>query len=195
MTSKVTRTRKPKAGGLPSVEPCACCGIAPGVGGKPLAVTFEEPDVIHDIHPELLQVWGGDPFAVIKDVGFFVRVVLPIKLSDGFAVDFGTWLEVSSEDFRKAWQTWNFPEYKDLVIEGYLANVIAPWPEFPHALVKASVRDLDEVPVVTSSSHGDVMAIMNIEWPHARILTPYADMLRAEPMPAATDVSPEASRP
>ena len=187
MTSKVSRSRRSKSGGQPAAQPCACCGIAPGVGGKPLSVTFEQPDVIFDIHPELLQTWGGDPFLVIKDVGFFVRVVLPIKLTDGFAVDFGTWLEVPADEFRTAWQTWNFPEYKDLVLEGYLANVIAPWPEFPHALAKATVRDLDEVPVIVSSSHPDVTAIMHLEWPHARILAPYADMLRPEPMPSAAE--------
>ena len=189
MAAKVTRSRRSKAGGQPAGRPCACCGIAPGVGGKPLSVTFEQPDVVNEVHPELLDTWGGDPFLAIKNVGFFVRVVLPIKLSDGFAVDFGTWLEVPSEDFRTAWQTWNVPEYKDLVLEGYLANVVAPWPEFPHALVKATVRDLDEVPVVTSSGNGDLMAVMMVEWPHARILAPYAEMLRAEPMPPAAEDS------
>jgi hypothetical protein len=189
MAAKVTRSRRSKAGGRPAGLPCACCGIAPGVGGKPLSVTFEQPDVVNEIHPELLDTWGGDPFLAIKNVGFFVRVVLPIKLSDGFAVDFGTWLEVPSEDFRTAWQTWNMPEYKDLVLEGYLANVIAPWPEFPHALVKATVRDLDEVPIVTSSGSGDLMAVMMVEWPHARILTPYAEILRAEPMPSPPEDS------
>jgi hypothetical protein len=173
-------------GGRPAAQLCSCCGIAPGVDGKPLSITFEQPDVIDDIHPELLQTWGADPFLAIKDIGFFVRVVLPIKLSNGFAVDFGTWLEVPAQEFRTAWQTWNFPEYKDLVLEGYLANAIAPWPPFPHVMVRATVRDMEEVPVVTSSGSGDMMAVMGVEWPHARILTPYAEMLRSEPLPPAT---------
>jgi hypothetical protein len=154
------------------------------VGGKPLSVTFEQPDVYYDIHPELLDTWGGDPFLAIKTVGFFVRVVLPIKCTDDFAVDFGTWLEVSDESFRTAWLNWNTPEYKDLVLEGYLANAVAPWPEFPHSMVTATVRDPNEVPVVTSASHGDIMALMRMEWPHARVLAPYVDVLRSQPLPA-----------
>jgi len=28
-----------------------------------------------------------------------------VKLDGGFAIDFGTWLEIDNEDFRAAWQT------------------------------------------------------------------------------------------
>ncbi len=101
--------------------------------------------------PQLLETWGGDPFLAIKNVGFFLRVILPVKLSDGFAIDFGTWLEIDNEDFRTAWQTWNFPEYKDLEIEGYVANQIAPFDRFPHALAKVTVREPEQVPYLTSS--------------------------------------------
>ena len=129
--SNVSRTSRAKSGGKASLQPCSCCGIAPDPMGRPLSVTFEQPDVIFEIHPELLDTWGEDPFLAIKGIGFFVRVVLPVRLTDGFAVDFGTWLEVHSEDFRQAWRTWNFPEYKDLVLEGYLGNEIAPWGSCP----------------------------------------------------------------
>lgn len=191
--TRVTREKKTKAGGQPAVQPCSCCGIAPGPGGAPLSVTFEKPDVFFDIHPALLDTWGDDPFLALKNVGFFVRVVLPIKLADGFAVDFGTWLEVDADDFRNAWRAWNFPEYKDLALQGYLANVIAPWPAFPHALVTATVRSVDEVPVVTWADHPDVMTMLQMTWPHARILTPYAEILR-EPLPPS-DVTAEATAP
>jgi hypothetical protein len=177
----VSRTSRAKSGGRASLEPCSCCGIAPGPPGRPLSVTFEQPDVIFEIHPELLDTWGGDPFLAIKDIGFFVRVVLPVRLTDGFAVDFGTWLEVHSESFRQAWRTWNFPEYKDLVLEGYLGNEIAPWGELPHALVKAVVREMDKVPVVDSCGDPEIAKIIGEMWPHADVLTPYAELLRAEP--------------
>lgn len=157
-------------------------GIQPGEeqgsdGSRSIAITFAKPDVTFDIHPELLQTWGDDPFLVIKDVGFFLRVVLQVRLDDGSRVDFGTWLEIHSEDFRTAWQTWNFPEYADLAVEGYLANSIDPWGQLPHVLVKATVRDVDEVPVLTSCPEFDVMRIIDGIWPRDEVLAPYADLL------------------
>ena len=179
--SNVSRTSRAKLGGKALLEPCACCGIARNPQGRPLSITFEEPDVIREIEPELLSTWGGVPFLAVKDVGFFLRVILPVKLSDGFAVDFGTWLEIYNEDFRTAWQTWNFPEYKDLVIEGYVANEIGPFAKFPHALVKATVRDLEQVPYLTSSDNETFASLLNDTWPHHDVLTYYADLLKSEP--------------
>jgi hypothetical protein len=175
----VSRSNPAKAGGKAVGTPCACCGLAPDPAGKPLNVTFEQPDVLFHVEPELLQTWGGDPFLAVKDVGFFVRVLLPVRLTDGFAVDFGTWLEVDAEDFRLAWQTWNFPEYSDLAIEGYVANEIAPWGELPHALVKAAVRDPERVPYLASSDDPLIARILTETLPHAEVLAPYLDLLKA----------------
>ena len=97
--SNVSRSSRAKVGGKATLQPCACCGIAPGPGGRPLSITFEQPDVIDQIHPQLLETWGGDPFLAIKNVGFFLRVILPVKLTDGFAIDFGTWLEIDNGGF------------------------------------------------------------------------------------------------
>jgi hypothetical protein len=179
----VTRSRAHKAGGRAVTEPCACCGIAPDPDGKPLSVTFENPDVIFDIAPELLDTWGGDPFLAIKDVGFFVRVLLPVALTDGFAVEFGTWLEVDAEDFRLAWQTWNFPEYADLVLEGYVANQIAPWRRFHHGLAQAVVTDRARVPILTTGTNEEINEVLGKTWPHAEVLAPYVDLLRADAPP------------
>jgi hypothetical protein len=179
--SNVSRTSRAKVGGKALLEPCACCGIAPDPRGRPFSITFEQPDVISQIEPELLDTWGGDPFLAIKNVGFFMRVILPVKLNDGFAIDFGTWLEIYSEDFKTAWQTWNLPEYKDLEIEGYLANEIPSFGALPHALVKATVRDLEQVPYLTSSENETFAKLLGDTWPHAKVLAPYADLLKSEP--------------
>ena len=177
----VSRSSRAKAGGKAALEPCACCGISPDPRGRPFSITFEQPDVVSQIEPELLDTWGGDPFLAIKNVGFFVRVILPVKLSDGFAIDFGTWLEVYNDDFRQAWQTWNFPEYKDLVIEGYVANEIEPFDRFPHELVKATVRLPEHVPYLTSSEDETFTKLLGDTWPHAKVLSHYADLLKSEP--------------
>ena len=178
--SNVSRAGRTKAGGKASLEPCACCGIAPNPGGQPLSITFELPDVYFDVHEALLDTWGDDPFLAIKNVGFFVRVILPVKLSDGFAINFGTWLECDADDFRNAWKTWNFPEYADLAFEGYIANKIEPWKAFPHALVKATVRDMAQVPYLTSSEDETMTGILAETWPHAQVLTPYSDLLKSD---------------
>ena len=180
MATKVTRSRKSKSGGQPALAPCACCGFAPGADGKPLSITFEQPDVYYDIPDELLDVWGQDPFIAIKTIGFFVRVIVPVRMDGGFAVNYGTWLEVDADDFRTAWQTWNMPEYKDLELEGYLANVLEPWGQFPHAAVKTTVRDVNEVPIVTSATDPEVQKFLETEWRHNWALPAYADTLKPE---------------
>ncbi len=178
--SNVSRASRAKIGGKSAVEPCACCGIAADPQGRPFSITFGLPDVYFDIEEELRDTWGDDPFLAIKNVGFFLRVLLPVKLTDGFSVDFGTWLEIDAPDFRNAWQTWNFPEYADLVVEGYVANEIKPWNQFPHALVRAVVRDTAQVPYLDSCANQLTTKIIEDTWPHAEVLLPYAELLKTD---------------
>ena len=179
--SNVSRASRAKIGGKSAVEPCACCGISPDPQGRPFSITFDLPDVYFDIEEELLDTWGADPFLAIKNVGFFLRVLMPVQLTDGFSVNFGTWLEIHADDFRKAWQTWNFPEYADLEIQGYVANAVEPWKEFPHELVRAVVRDVAQVPYLASSGNALVTKILGDTWPHADVLLPYAELLKTDP--------------
>ena len=178
--SNVSRAKGSKVGGQASTEPCACCGIAADPHGRPFSIVFEQPDVISQIEPELLDTWGSDPFIAVKNVGFFVRVILPVQLSDGYSVAFGTWLEVDSDDFREAWKVWNAPEYTGLTMEGYVANEIAPWNQFPHALVRAIVRDAEQVPFLESSDDPLFTRILGDTLPHAEVLPYYAAMLKTD---------------
>jgi len=45
------------------------------------------------------------------------------------------------------------PEYADLEFQGYVANEIEPWKPFPHALVKATVREMEQVPYLTGAEN------------------------------------------
>jgi hypothetical protein len=179
--SNVSRASGGKLGGKASTEPCSCCGIAPDPRGRPFSIVFEQPDVLSQIEPELLDTWGSDPFLAIKNVGFFVRVILPVQLTDGFSVAFGTWLEVADDDFRTAWKTWNAPEYANLVMEGYVANEIEPWSPFPHALLRAVVRDVDQVPFLATSDDPLFTRILGATLPHADVLSHYAKLLKTDP--------------
>ena len=179
--SNVSRTGSPKIGGKAASTPCSCCGIAPDPRGRPLTVTFSLPDVYYDVHPVLLDTWGEDPFLAIKDVGFFLRVILPVKLTDGFAVNFGTWAQVDPEPFRDAWQTWNAPEYKDLDFKFGLGNKIEPWETSLRTHMRAVVKDIDQVPFVVDSPTELGTRILTEVWPHAEVLAPYADLLKETP--------------
>ena len=105
----------------------------------------------------------------------------PVQLTDGFSVAFGTWLEIADEDFRHAWQIWNAPEYADLAIEGYVANEIEPWNPFPHAMVRAVVRDVEQVPYLATSDDPLFARILGETLPHADVLTHYAKLLKSDP--------------
>jgi hypothetical protein len=177
----VSRASRAKIGGMATTEPCPDCGIVRDPQGRPFSITFGLPDVIFDIEKELLETWGDDPFIAIKNVGFFLRVLMPVQLTDGFSVVFGTWLEIDSEDFRTAWQTWNFPEYKELAIDGYVANRIKPWKTFPTSLVHATVRDVDQVPYLVSSDEQVISRVLTETWPHADVLKPYRKLLKTAP--------------
>jgi hypothetical protein len=64
----------------------------------------------------------------IPNVGAFVRALLPVRLSGGDSVTFGVWLAIDPrhDALRKlATVWWNDDEYRDLKIEGWLANAIA----------------------------------------------------------------------
>jgi len=176
---------------MPKSTPTPAKGEMSGHGREPerrhIAITFTEPDVVYEIHKELLDTWREGPFLAIKTVGFFLRVVMPVKLTDGSVVDFGTWLEIHMEDWRKAWRIWNFPEYADLEVQGYVGNDIAPWGRIPHALVKAVVRDVEEVPCLVACEDPLTTRILEEEWPAQEILGCYEEVLRDEPRPAGSE--------
>jgi hypothetical protein len=176
--SNVSRTSRAKVGGKAPKEPCVTCGIAPDPQGRPFSITFTLPDVHYDIHPELLDTWGDDPFLAIKDVGFYLRVLLPVKLTDGYSVNFGTWLKIDPEVFHAAWNKWNFPEYKDFAFDGLLANRLEPWKPTLRTHVKAKVLDVAQVPFVVESPDPLGTRIITETWPHDEVLLPYADLLK-----------------
>jgi hypothetical protein len=55
----------------------------------------------------------GDPdkdiLLRVEDVGCFVRVLLPVRLSDGFRLTIGTWLKVKFEDLLRTVEVYEMP--------------------------------------------------------------------------------------
>jgi hypothetical protein len=68
------------------------------------------------------RAWGNDVLMEVRDVGAFVRVLVPVRLTGGYTITYGVWLGVRAEDLRRAWEVWRTPEYTDLRLAGLLAN-------------------------------------------------------------------------
>jgi hypothetical protein len=108
----------------------------------------------------------------VEGVGAFVRTLLPIHLTGGYAITVGTWLAVPPDDLRYAWEVWwDSEKYPDLRLEGFLANAVPPWGK--DLLAKpatALVRNPEQVPYLTDSSDELLKRILEAEWPHEEVL-------------------------
>jgi hypothetical protein len=104
-----------------------------------------------------------------KGVGFFVRSLVPVQLSGGHLVTYGVWIEADEEAVQHAHSEWNAATYSDLVIQGRLANKLAPWGLYG-AEVTARPRETNEIPYVSSSSDLSMQAVLNEVWPHESVL-------------------------
>jgi hypothetical protein len=124
------------------------------------------------------RTWGHDPLIQVQGVGAFVRVLLPIRLTDGYTLTVGTWLAIDPSRLHAVWEMWETTQYESLVLDGFLANEIPPWgAEVLGAPSTAIVRDPEQVPYLSSSSQPDLSAILTRDWPHEVILAAYQSFL------------------
>jgi hypothetical protein len=113
------------------------------------------------------RVGAGHPSFLQLDLRrYYVRALLPVRLSDGHEFRFGVWLEVSEETCRQLWQHWDRPEYERMRFEATLANSVPPWNGLIlDAPCTASVREQDQLPYVESSGHAKLAEVMATPWP------------------------------
>jgi len=108
----------------------------------------------------------------VPNVGAFVRALLPVRLRGGDSVTFGLWLAIDPRDdaLRKlAGVWWDNDEYRDLSIDGWLANAVAPWGMLA-APVTATVRDVQETPYCTESPDETLSRVIADQWDHDLVL-------------------------
>ncbi len=105
----------------------------------------------------------------VPGVGPFVRAVLPVSLSGGFAVTFGVWLAVHPHDMQHAFAVWWEPEYRDLVLHGRLANALPVWGLLATP-VRAVVGDPEQTPYCADSRDEQLSAVLSQQWPHDLVL-------------------------
>ena len=54
----------------------------------------------------------------IPGVGPFVRALLVVRLTGGYAVTYGVWAGVHPGDLQRAFRVWWEPEYENLRLDG-----------------------------------------------------------------------------
>jgi hypothetical protein len=136
-------------------------------------IRFALPDPVLDV-PEAEReerTWGNDVLLQVQAVGCFVRVLLPVHLTGGYTVTFGTWLGVTPEDLRRSYEVWEQPAYMSLELEGRLANAVPPWGAAVFAKpASARVRDPNQAPYLESSPDPQLSDVLSREWPHEEVL-------------------------
>jgi len=111
---------------------------------------------------------GGPSFMQLDLKRFFVRALLPVRLSDGHEFHFGVWLETSEEAAKQLWTNWERPEYSAVRFNATLANAVPPWDESVlGAPCVAGIRNQDQLPYIESSTNAHLAAVMATPWPRA----------------------------
>lgn len=117
---------------------------------------------------------GTDPdssvMMQVNGVGAFVRALLPVRLTGGYAIAYGVWIGIDPNKLQHVLDTWWSPAYRDLVLDGRLANRIEPW-DLLGAPVRLGVLDEDSTPFCVDSHDDRLRGVMSDEWDHELVLT------------------------
>lgn len=120
----------------------------------------------------------GDPdrsvMMQVPLLGGFVRCLLPVQLTGGFTVTFGLWLSVHPDDLQRAFSVWWEPRYRDLALDGRLANELPVW-GLLGVPAQARVQNEDETPYVHHSRDPSLARVLSEQWPHDEILATLPD--------------------
>lgn len=159
-----------------SEHACDTCGHQPDEHDRHIRFRLPDPVLAHPGSESADDTWGvvnGDPmqstFLMVQNVGCFVRALLPVQLTGGYAVTFGVWVAIREEDLRHAYETWWTPTYADLTIDGYLANDLLPF-GLGGRPVRIEVRDENTLPECTSSTDPELAHVMHTTWDHRTVL-------------------------
>jgi hypothetical protein len=166
--------------------------VAPGDRGGPTCSTCGRPIDAHDRHvrfalPDVLvkpprdwrrKIGGTESLIEVRDVAGFVRVLLPVSLSDDARLTIGTWLRVEPSVLKVIRSVFEREEYIDLAFDGELANGIYPWgPELLGAAAHATVKNKNEIPYLSSSTDALLQRVLTDEWPHEEVFAAFASAL------------------
>ncbi|HJU91461.1 MAG TPA: DUF2199 domain-containing protein [Pyrinomonadaceae bacterium] len=141
-------------------------------------IRFKLPEPVLSIPEEDREAvtWGNDVLMEVKDLGSFVRILIPIKLSGGYTVTYSAWLSVHPFDLYRAWEVWTDDSaYPQLRLFGYLANKIPTWEnETFKKPLDAAVLNVEHTPYAVDSSDEFMRRVIHDEWPHEEVLAAIA---------------------
>ena len=151
--------------------------------GRPLDehdrhIRFKLPEPVLDIPAEEREAitWGNDVVMMVKDLGAFVRILLPVQLSGGYTVTYSAWLGVRPDDLRHAWEVWtDNVAYAELRLSGFLANMLPAWEDETYKKpLETAVLNVEHTPYAVDSSDAFMHRVLHDEWPHELVLTAIA---------------------
>jgi Uncharacterized protein conserved in bacteria len=152
---------------------CPTCGRPLDEHDRHIRFKLPEPVLSVPEGERAANTWGNDVLMAVKEIGWFVRILIPVKLSGGYSVSYSAWLSVRSEDLRRAWEVWTDDNaYADLRLEGYLANMLPAWEDETLAKpLEAAVLNNEHTPYAIDSTDEFMRRVLQDEWPHDLILT------------------------
>jgi hypothetical protein len=157
---------------------CAMCGRSVSEHNRHVRFSLPDPVLALAEREATPGTWMSHSTAresvmmQIPNVGAFVRALLPVRLRGGDSVTFGLWLAIDPREnaLVKLAELWaNDDKYRDLSVEGWLANAIPPWGMFA-APVTATVRDVQQTPYCTQSPDDTLQHVIADEWDHELVL-------------------------
>ena len=154
---------------------CPACGRRLSEHDRHVRFTLPDPVLDRDVREDADGVWmshadaRGSVFLSVDGIGSFVRALLPVRLTGGYSVTFGVWVGVAHEEMLRAHDVWFAQSYSGLVLEGYLANKVAPWSVLG-APVRLEVRNPDETPYCVSSPDSELSGVLGNTWDHEPVL-------------------------
>jgi len=157
------------------MEDCPNCGRPREEHNRHIRFKLPEPVLAIPEEDRKAITWGNDVLMAVKDLGSFVRILIPIKLSGGYTVTYSAWLSVHSSDLKRAWEVWTDDAYVDLKLFGYLANKLPTWEvETFTKPLQAAVLNVEHTPYAVDSSDEFMRRLIHDEWPHEEILAAIA---------------------
>jgi len=158
------------------VTRCESCGRAVDEHDRHIRYGLPDP-VLHAADPPVPEVtWmshadaGTSVMMQVDGLGAFVRALLPVRLTGGYAVTYGLWIAIHPDDLLHAFEVWWAPEYAQLRLHGRLAHDVPPWPTLG-AEVEIAVTDPDVLPYCVTSSDSTLSRVLSEEWEHESVLS------------------------
>lgn len=165
---------------------CSCCGDAL-TDERRIDIRFGLPDAVLDAPESPRRTLGADALLRVDEVGFFVRCLLPLRLSEDTELVLGTWLEVDEDTLRRAASVWyDEAAYPDLVVRGRLANAVQPWGAEALGLeMTGRISDPGELPYLVEGHGPTAVRLLGEIWGRDHVLARFPTPL---PVAVRTDL-------